>query len=72
MNILEQDYARVMALAGRDSVLSDPAMDFYCICRLAGADPEAMDRLVVSELGPSGEDLVSLLRKRYFDSLGKK
>ena len=67
-----QEYSRLMALAGRRSVLSDPALDFAGLCRLAGAGQEEMEKCIQSELGLSGEELIARLRQQYFDSKDKK
>ncbi len=70
-NILE-GYSRLMALAGRDSVLSDPTIDFQQLCRIAGVDVSVMDPYVFSELGLSGDELLNRFRQQYFDSKDKK
>ena len=70
-NILE-GYSRLMALAGRDSVLSDPTIGFEQLCRIAGVDFPVMDSYVFSELGLPGDELINRFRQQYFDSKDKK
>jgi hypothetical protein len=70
-NILE-GYSRLMALAGRDSVLSDPTIGFEQLCRIAGVAFPVMDSYVFSELGLSGDELINRFRQQYFDSKDKK
>lgn len=59
---LSQAYARLADLLLEERIHFDPDLRFRDICRLAGADPEEMDRLLREEVGLSGEALVMAIR----------
>lgn len=69
---LSQAYARFADLLLEDHVHFDPDLRFGDICRLAGGDPEEMDRLLQNEVGLSGEALVRALRTSDFTALAVK
>ena len=68
---LTRSYATLAALLLEDRVHFNPSLGFGEICRLAGADPRKMERLLTAELGLDGEGLLAALRTSDYTGLAR-
>ncbi|MBR1405834.1 MAG: hypothetical protein IJ578_02725 [Bacteroidales bacterium] len=69
---LPEAYARLSDLLLQEKVHLDPALTFAGLCRRADAEPRAMDWLLRTELGLSGEGLLAALRSSDYADLARK
>ena len=63
MEKLMEDYAAFERAMDIDKVFTD--LDFEDICIAIGADKNALDRLISSEIGYGGQELVDFYRSKF-------
>ena len=68
---LTKDYARFVALMTDGKLYINPAVSFHVACLLLGADEKALGKLVESETGFTGDELIDSYRKSYCEFLLK-
>ena len=63
MEKLMEDYAAFERAMDQDKVYLD--LSFEEICEAIGADAESLDRLILSEIGFDGRELVDFYRSKF-------
>ncbi|MBO6247541.1 MAG: hypothetical protein J6L98_01505 [Bacteroidales bacterium] len=63
MEKIMNDYAAFERAMDRDKVFLD--LDFDEICLAIGTDRTALDRLILREIGYSGQELVDFYRSKF-------
>ncbi len=63
METTDRCYAAFARLLEEGETFRDPSLTFTELCARAGADPEALETLLSSELGFSGEALLEEYRE---------
>ena len=64
MKTLDEAYAAFERLMDEAEIFRNEALTFDDICREAGADPAALEKVLRDELGYSGRELVDFYRRR--------
>lgn len=72
MKTLEDCYSTLEKLLNEEQVFLNPSLSFKTICQWLGTCPEEMDRLLVSELGLGGDELLRSLRESFPGRLLRK
>lgn len=65
-------YAAFGDLLVQERIYIDPSIDFRTVCAWLSVRPAALDRLLVRELGYSGDGLFAEYRRRYREGLEEK
>ncbi len=56
-------YAEFEKMVVEDRIYEDDTVDFASICGALGVSPEELDKLLVEELGYTGEEYLAELRR---------
>lgn len=64
----EHAYAEFVRLMNEESLYTDCCVTFEAVCRLLGQDVGSLDRIVASELGMTGQQLMDILRHRWLSA----
>lgn len=67
MCTMTKKYERFGRLMVCDEVYRNPFLDYRDICRMVGVSPSALDRLLISELGMDGEEILGRYRELTLD-----
>ncbi len=65
MENIRKKYELFERLLSVEEVYKDGTLGFTGLCRAIGADPVALERMIISETGYSGEDIMRRLREDW-------
>lgn len=63
MNI-DQAYAEFGFLMAEEEIYADPKVDFQSVCTRIGCSPEALDEMIIREMGMTGTELMEAYREQ--------
>ncbi len=64
MKKIEKDYAAFERLMNEKKIYLDRNLQFEGICSIIGAGPAELDRLIIDELGHTGQSVLDLYRSQ--------
>lgn len=64
---INEYYELISKILLENKVYMDPTLTFSRLCQYIGADPKALDTLVLSEMGLSGDELMRRYRAQEWE-----